>query len=101
MLIETNAEAYRKCFPNDPNPFISESFIELNKDKVDRIVRLIGESSKVALGLVAGIKNLCIKSPFSAPFGGFHYRNDHLYISVIDDFILQLKEYCVNQRLRK
>ena len=81
MLVEKDISTYRRYFPVDSNPFISERFIELNRDKVDRIIRLVDESGEPVIGLVAGIKDGILKSPFSAPFGGFHFRKDNIYIS--------------------
>jgi hypothetical protein len=74
MLFEIDSIKYQKYFPLNSNPFISESFIELNKVKTERVVRLINSEDKPVIGLVAGIKNRVIQSHFSAPFGGFHFR---------------------------
>lgn len=99
MLIEVDARTYQQYFPNDPHPFISETFTELNRRKVDRILRLANSHGKVSLGLVAGVKNRILLSPFSAPFGGFHFRNEILYVNEIDDFILSLKSFIISQEL--
>lgn len=92
-LIDTDKAAFRKCFPADPNPFISESFIELNSRKADRIIRLVEDTNEPVIGLVAGVKDNVIKSPFSAPFGGFHFNKEKIYISEIDRFLKLMKEY--------
>ncbi len=97
MLIEVNAKQYCGFFPFNPHPFISDPFIELNKSKAERIIRLIGPDEKPAIGLVAGVKNGFIVSPFSAPFGGFHFKNETVYISEIDKFSIFLKDYIVSQ----
>jgi len=39
-------------------------------------------------------------SPFSAPFGGFHYRNEYIFISEIEDFLEDLKEYAKTAELK-
>jgi len=93
MLVESDIISYRQYFPVDPNPFISEKFIELNRYKVDRVVRLVDDSSQPVIGLVAGIKNGVLKSPFSAPFGGFHFRKENIYSSEIDRFLQLLSDY--------
>ena len=46
MILEVNAKTYKHYFPNDPHPYISEAFVDLNKGKVDRIVRLIEDKKK-------------------------------------------------------
>lgn len=101
MLIETDRIAFRNYFPNDPNPFISEKFIEINRKKVDRVIRLIDDSGDPVIGLVVGIKNGVVMSPFSAPFGGFHFRKDNIYITEIDRFIEQLAEYAAGHGIHR
>jgi len=93
MLIEIDSRAYKEHFQFNPHPFISEPFIELNKGKADRIIRLVDRTNKPALGLIAGINEGIIQSPFSAPFGGFHFRNQIIYVKEIDSFITSLKSF--------
>jgi len=97
MLVETDLSTYRRHFPVDSNPFISERFIELNRNKVDRIIRLVDECGEPVIGLVAGIKDGILKSPFSAPFGGFHFRKENVYISEIDRFLQLLSDYATSR----
>ena len=100
MIIEVDSKTYKEYFPFNPHQFIYESFIELNKVKTERVIRLVDDSEKVTVGLIAGINDGIIKSPFSAPFGGFHYRNEILYISEIDRFIASLKTYITANGLK-
>jgi hypothetical protein len=100
MLIEIDANSYSKHFRIDPNPFISEAFIEINKRKADKVVRLIDDSDQAVMGLVAGIKEGILKSPFSAPFGGFHFKNEIIYTSKIEDFLKSLQQYIISQKLK-
>lgn len=99
MLIEIDAKTYREYFPVNPHPFISEQFIELNKGKTEKVTRLVDDCQKPVVGLIAGIKNRILYSPFSSPFGGFHFKNEICYISELDSFIALLKEYVVSQGL--
>ena len=50
MLTEVDTSTYNKHFQVNPNPFISEAFIELNKSKADRVVRLIDDNGKSIMG---------------------------------------------------
>ncbi|NLZ95109.1 MAG: hypothetical protein GX921_04700 [Bacteroidales bacterium] len=93
MLINISPSKYRLYFPQDPNPFVSEGFINLVKDKVDKVVRLIDSGKDVSIGLVAGVKNNALLAPFSAPFGGFHYKTEAVFYDRVYDFILNLKQY--------
>ncbi|HEY3369701.1 MAG TPA: hypothetical protein VGK10_02570 [Prolixibacteraceae bacterium] len=101
MIIEVSAKDYRQHFCSDPHPFISEHFLELNKWKVEKLVRLISDRDKVSVGLVAGIENNMLLAPFSAPFGGFHYKNEHVFISEVEHFLEELEQYAKSQRLNK
>ena len=97
MLIEVDANTYKGCFSYNPHPFISEPFLELNKVKAEKLIRLVDSLEKPGIGLVAGIKNNTILSPFSAPFGGLHFRNEILYANEIDNFIDSLLDFSISQ----
>lgn len=100
MLIETELSAYYEIFPAEVNPFITKGFIELNQGKAERILTLIDNQDKPGLGLVAGIQQDVLKSPFSAPFGGFHFKSDNLFSGKIDAFVQKLSEYIISQNLK-
>jgi hypothetical protein len=100
-LIDIDAKEYQNYFPSDPNPFISEGFISLNANKVDRIVRLVQDADKVQLGLVAGIKGHVLLAPFSAPFGGFHHKGESIYTSVIESFVSDLQLFALHSGIKE
>lgn len=100
MLVEVLDKAYRQQFPSSPHPYISEPFINQVKCKIDRVVRLMEESEKVSLGLIAGIKEGVLLSPFSAPFGGFHFRHDNILTAEIDQFIQHLTDYASSLNIK-
>lgn len=99
MLIEVSKDLYRKHFPIDSNLYISEPFLELVRHKVDRIIRLMKLNDN-SMGLIAGIKEDAICAPFSAPFAGFHYTHEHLSYEVIENFLLQLKNFVIDNKLK-
>jgi hypothetical protein len=99
MLIEVDSKTYSKYFLLNPHPFIAEQFVELNRAKAERVVRLVTDNNKPMIGLVAGIKESTILSPFSAPFGGFHFHNEVVYTNEIDFFLVSLKAYILSQGL--
>lgn len=101
MLIDISAKEFKHRLNSDPHPFISEQFMELNKGKVDKIVRLVENTEKVSIGLIAGIKDGVLDTAFSSPFGGFHYRNENMYISKIEEFLEQLKSYLKKNNIQK
>ncbi|HAF30831.1 MAG TPA: hypothetical protein DCG75_17465 [Bacteroidales bacterium] len=96
MLLEISKELFYKTFPHQQNPFLKEEFITLNSNKVDRVVYLVQNSNKPAIGLIAGIKNSTLVSHFSAPFGGFLYRHENIYTSEMEKFVDELKKYIIN-----
>jgi len=98
MLVEVDPGQYLRFFPLNPHPFISPEFLELNKAKVERIVHLVQHDNK-ELGLIAGINKGALLSPFSAPFGGFHFKHKAIYINVIDQFVAALKDYIESSQL--
>ena len=101
MLTNVSKDFYRKYFPEDPHPFITEAFIDLVEHRTDEVVRLIKPSDNVSLGLIAGVKDGILSSPFSAPFGGFHFIHHDIFYDEIYDFLIQLKEFVVVQKLQK
>ncbi len=101
MILEVTEKEYMRRMGEAPHFFISEEFVNLNINKVDRIIRLIEDKPKVNLGLVVGLKNNILLSPFSAPFGGFHIRNQDIYISEIENFLFELEEYMTKEKISK
>ena len=99
MLIDISEKDYLNYFPKDPNPFVSEGFINLTKHKVDKVVRLVDSGKDVCIGLVAGLKGSTLLAPFSAPFGGFHYKYEAIFYDRIYDFLLKLKEYISSENI--
>lgn len=100
MLVEVSKEVYRRRFTTDPNLFITEPFIGLVENKCDRVVRLMKDDES-SMGLILGIKEGVAKSPFSAPFGGFHYSHEHLFCNIVSDFLTDLKDYIAGEGLRQ
>jgi len=95
MIVEVTKDIYRKYFKDNPHSFISERFIELNRNKVDGVLRLVSDKRMPVIGFIAGVKGTSIHSPFSAPFGGFHYQKENVYISEIEEYIRELKSYLI------
>lgn len=92
MLVEVSKEEYRKNFPNDASPFVSESFLDLVKSKQEKMIRLMKVDDS-SIGLIVGLKDSVLHSPFSAPFGGFHYNHEFIFYNLIKDFLSDLKRY--------
>jgi len=100
MLTNISESEYYSKFPVDPHPFLSLEFLNLNRFKVDQIYRLVEDNSCPSIGLVVGVKDGFLLSPFSAPFGGFHFRHELIYVSVINEFLENLKCFIQNNGLK-
>ena len=88
-----DCEEYFKYFDQIINPFLTREFIELNKSRVDELFFLVENNGKPQIGIVLGRKNRELFSPFSAPFGGFNYKHENIYISAIEEFVIALSSF--------
>ncbi len=100
MLLNVANQLFIKYFYSDPHPFLFDGYTELNKIKCDRILRLVEEGNEHAIGLIAGITTNPLFSPVSAPFGGFHFRNNQIYIREIERYLNSLKSYVIQEGLK-
>jgi hypothetical protein len=52
------------------------------------------------MGLVAGIRDGHIMSPFSAPYGGFHFKSENnIYPAALESFLTELQQYVISESL--
>lgn len=100
MLTDITKTLYRRYFDTDPSPFISEAFLGLVENKTKRLIRLMDEEEK-SIGLILGLKDDILCSPFSAPFGGFHYTHEHVSYSVIFNYLSDLKLFVNEQGFKR
>jgi len=101
MLVEVSESKYYNLFHIDPHPFVSKRFIALNSHKVSSVRRLVDSQEKARIGMIAGQNDDILLSPFSAPFGGFHFRKDNQYIGEIENFIEGLKDFIRYENLKR
>lgn len=99
MIKDVELEIYRNHFQSDLSPYTKKWFISLVKNKADEVLHLMRSSDK-SIGLVVGLKNKELFSPFSAPFGGFHYSHEHLMYDSVLRFVNSLQDYIVNNNLK-
>lgn len=93
MFEFNHLEDYKESFLQSTNPYISIPFLELNAHKADKLLCFSNKQVRPDIGIVFGLKNNQLFSPFSAPFGGFHYRHEHVYVEEVDLFLSDLKKY--------
>lgn len=94
MLIEITKEEFRRLFDTAPTPYLREDFLELVEHKTEKVIRLVN-SDDTSVGVLLGVSSGMLRSPFSAPFGGFHYRHEHMFYHIFTDFLEGLKDYVV------
>lgn len=99
-LNEISGTEYKSLFNNHYHVFNSVEFNELNKHKCDKLVYLLFAENKFKLGLIAGIKNGVLSSPFSAPFGGFAVNHIKSSFNNIYNAVLLLDGYATRNRLK-
>lgn len=97
---ECDATTYRSALVNaDTDVFLTPAFNELNRRKVDDIKYLLFKRGTRPMGgMIAGVKDNVISSPFSAPYGGLLLESRESLNSVeemADSFV----EYCRNKNL--
>lgn len=93
MLTEISENKYYDLFTSIQNPFLTKEFQDINKEKVQELKFLIDDEVKPSIGIVLGITDNKLLSPYSAPFGGIHYSHSNIYIDKIEDFADNLKQY--------
>jgi len=90
MLIEVDSKTYFNRFSVSPHPYVSQKFVEINAHKVDKLIYILDAENNYSIALLGGVKDHKLLSPFSAPFGGFHFKKDNVYVSEIEGFINEL-----------
>lgn len=96
-IIEVTSSEYQSLIGDDRFVFVTKSFIETNRRKVDSVHYLLGRDSKNRIGLVIGEKNSMWKAPFSAPFSDFVFLQSDTTIETVWDFVSALKSFIKEQ----
>lgn len=92
-ILEINAFEYDKTFQYSYHIFNSARFNELNSSKCEKVHYLVFKDSKIRLGIILGVKQNRLFSPFSSPFGGFETITNNLRLSQIDEALLMLDSW--------
>ena len=93
-------EKYKEAFPQPYQIFNSAIFAKHNEDKCEELLYLgFFKDNKPRLGLTAGIRNGCINSPFSAPFGGFTFLKEDVKIAYLDEALIAFEQFAIERGL--
>lgn len=97
--VEFNSKEFNDLFACPYHIYARSDFNILNKTKVDEILFLGFKDKKYRLGIILGRNENTLRSPFSAPFGGFIYLKNDVRINHIDESIIELEKYAIKKEL--
>jgi len=83
-ICEVDATQYSEVFPKPYHVFNAAAFNAVNAYKCEQVFYLLFQDTKVRLGIVFGVRDNKLVSPFSAPFGGFEATSDDVRLQQID-----------------
>lgn len=96
-IIDAGFNGYNQVFPATYHVFNSVGFNVLNEARCEQVAYLVFKDTKNRLGLIAGVKNNELHTPFSAPFGGFSYVREDITIAQIEAGVDALVEYAAGK----
>jgi hypothetical protein len=86
-ISEVTYDIYRTIINTPSHAFNSAEFNNLNSLKIEKLYYLIFKDTKYRLGIILGVRNKVLISPFSASFGGFESVNNEIKLYQIDTAI--------------
>lgn len=92
-ILEVTPEAFDAAFPNPNHIFNSGAFSKLNESRFEKVYYLVFKDSKTRLGIILGLRENILLSPFSATFGGFENASEDIKLYQIDAAILSLFDW--------
>lgn len=100
-LLVVDKDEYHKVVDGAYNVFNGALFNDVNSKKADEVYYFLFKEGKYRLGLVVGLKNSTILSPFSAPFGGFSYLRDDVRINHIEGALEALESWAASNKINE
>ncbi len=92
-ILEVTAEVFDSTFPNPSHIFNSGAFSKVNEPRFEKVYYLIFKDTKSRLGIILGLKDQVLLSPFSATYGGFERVSDDIKLYQIDAALQSLFEW--------
>lgn len=90
---EVTPDKYKTIIIKPTNAFNTAEFNNLNSTKCDKIHYLLFKDSKYRMGIILGLSNDVLLSPFSASFGGFEPVHNDIKLYQIEKSIDKLLEW--------
>jgi hypothetical protein len=98
---EISDKEYLALFNLDCHPYNSVQFNALYKYKCEKVIHLLFHENRTKLGLIAGIKEGLLSSPFSAPFGGFTVNRNSAKLKEFNEAVQLLEDYAKQNSVSK
>lgn len=98
-IIEVNSEAYKAAIQNSYFYFGSATFNKLNENNASSVHYLLFKDSKVRLGLIVGVRDQSLFSPFSAPYGGFSFVKADVKLQAIESALEELHKWAAEKKI--
>jgi hypothetical protein len=99
-ILEVDSISYALSFPKTAQVFNSAAFNAMNEYKCEKVYYLIFKDSKVRLGIIFGLRDNKLVSPFSAPFGGFESTSDDIRLQQIDAALTALTTWATTKKFQ-
>jgi len=99
-ILEVDSIPYALSFPKTAQVFNSAAFNAMNEYKCEKVYYLIFKDSKVRLGIIFGLRDNKLVSPFSAPFGGFESTSDDIRLQHIDVALTALTTWATTKKFQ-
>lgn len=93
-LRTVSPQEYKQIFDSPYHVFNTADFNTMTgRNRNIDVEYLVFRTSKPKMGLVAGVVDTVLSSPFSAPFGGFSYKKEDVGLEAIDEALHLLFEH--------
>lgn len=97
-ILEVTPELFDSTFPNPNHIFNSGAFSKLNEPRFEKVFYLIFKDTKPRLGIILGLRDGELLSPFSATFGGFEFASEDVKLYQIDAALQALIDWASAQQ---
>ncbi|HNP33336.1 MAG TPA: hypothetical protein PKN96_08590 [Flavobacterium sp.] len=98
-ILEVTPEVFDLTFPNPNHIFNSGAFSKLNESRFEKVYYLIFKDTKTRLGIILGLREGLLSSPFSATFGGFEFASEDVKLYQIDAALQALFNWASGKKI--
>lgn len=92
-ILEVTPEVFDQTFPKPNHIFNSGAFSKLNESRFEKVYYLVFRDTKTRLGIILGLREQELLSPFSATFGGFEFVSEDIKLYQIDAALVALTNW--------